>query len=124
MRDSCRRWVPLLALEEFSASVREWFETTFAAPTPAQAWPAISQGDHTLVLAPTGSGKTLAAFLLALDRVMTRPPRDDDQRRTRVLYISPLRALAVDVEKNLQSPLRGYKGFVLRPDGRQAAIYR
>lgn len=98
-----------MALEEFSAPVRGWFETTFAAPTPAQAqaWPAISQGDHTLVLAPTGSGKTLAAFLWALDRVMTQPPPEDDQRRTRVLYISPLRALAVDVEKNLQSPLRG-----------------
>ena len=87
----------------------EWFETTFRDPTPAQsqAWPAIANGDHTLVLAPTGSGKTLAAFLWALDRVMTQPRPEDDTRRTRVLYISPLRALAVDVEKNLQSPLKG-----------------
>lgn len=98
-----------MGLDGFSAPVREWFTTTFRAPTPAQAqaWPAIADGDHTLVLAPTGSGKTLAAFLWALDRVMTQPPPSDDKRRTRVLYISPLRALAVDVEKNLQSPLRG-----------------
>ena len=98
-----------MALDSFSAPVREWFDTTFAAPTPAQAkaWPAIADGDHALVLAPTGSGKTLAAFLWALDRVMTEPPPEDPKTRTRVLYISPLRALAVDVEKNLQSPLRG-----------------
>ena len=98
-----------MALDSFSAPVREWFDTTFAAPTPAQAeaWPAIAEGDHALVLAPTGSGKTLAAFLWALDRVMTEPPPEDPKTRTRVLYISPLRALAVDVEKNLQSPLRG-----------------
>ncbi len=67
-----------MALDGFSAPVREWFDTTFAAPTPAQAeaWPAIAAGDHALVLAPTGSGKTLAAFLWALDRVMTQPPPD------------------------------------------------
>lgn len=98
-----------MALGQFSAPVREWFHTTFAAPTEAQtqAWPAIARGDHTLVLAPTGLGKTLAAFLWALDRVMIQPPPEDDKRRTRVLYISPLRALAVDVEKNLQFPLLG-----------------
>ncbi|MGI9621985.1 MAG: DNA glycosylase AlkZ-like family protein [Acidimicrobiales bacterium] len=98
-----------MALDGFSAPVREWFETTFDAPTPAQAeaWPAIAGGANTLVLAPTGSGKTLAAFLWAIDRLVASPPPEDDKRRTRVLYISPLRALAVDVEKNLQSPLRG-----------------
>ena len=95
-------------LERFSPVVREWFDTTFAAPTAAQeqGWDAISQGRHSLILAPTGSGKTLSAFLWAIDRVMTAPvPEKLD--RCRVLYISPLRALAVDVEKNLRAPLKG-----------------
>ena len=97
-----------VSLERFSPAVRAWFEGTFPEPTPAQAlgWPAISEGRHTLVLAPTGSGKTLAAFLWALDRLMTEPPPARDQR-CRVLYVSPLRALAVDVEKNLRAPLVG-----------------
>ncbi|MCB0989412.1 MAG: DEAD/DEAH box helicase [Acidimicrobiales bacterium] len=95
-------------LERFSPVVREWFDTTFRAPTDAQiqGWDAISRGRHSLILAPTGSGKTLAAFLWAIDRIMTDPVPDKSQR-CRVLYISPLRALAVDVEKNLRSPLRG-----------------
>ncbi len=94
----------------FSPVVREWFATTFAEPTPPQAegWPAIAAGDHTLILAPTGSGKTLAAFLAGIDRLMTEPAPDKD-RRCRLLYISPLRALAVDVEKNLRAPLRGIR---------------
>jgi ATP-dependent Lhr-like helicase len=97
-----------MALDRFSAPVRAWFETSFAAPTDAQAkgWPAISAGDHTLLLAPTGSGKTLAAFLWAIDRLGARP-RPPKDRRCRVLYVSPLRALAFDVEKNLRSPLAG-----------------
>ena len=97
-----------MSLERFSPAVRAWFEGTFPEPTPAQAlgWPAITEGQHTLVLAPTGSGKTLAAFLWALDRLMTEPPPPRD-RRCRVLYVSPLRALAVDVEKNLRAPLVG-----------------
>ena len=96
-------------LGAFSAPVRTWFDKTFAGPTGAQAqgWPAIAAGDHTLILAPTGSGKTLAAFLWGIDRLMTGPPIEDRERRTRVLYISPLRALAVDVEKNLRAPLEG-----------------
>jgi ATP-dependent Lhr-like helicase len=97
-----------VSLEGFSPAVRAWFEGTFEAPTAAQAqgWPAIAGGRHSLILAPTGSGKTLAAFLWALDRVMTDPPPPTD-RRCRVLYISPLRALAVDIEKNLRTPLVG-----------------
>ena len=97
------------ALQPFSEPVRAWFSTTFTAPTPpqAQGWPAIAGGDHTLVLAPTGSGKTLAAFLWGLDRLVTTPVPEDRERRTRLLYVSPLRALAVDVEKNLRSPLAG-----------------
>jgi len=93
----------------FSPAVREWFAATFPEPTPAQrqGWPAIASGDHTLILAPTGSGKTLAAFLWALDRLITSPSPEQRSQRTRVLYLSPLRALAVDVEKNLRSPLLG-----------------
>jgi ATP-dependent helicase Lhr and Lhr-like helicase len=92
----------------FSPAVRDWFAATFDAPTRAQrqGWRAIAGGDHTLILAPTGSGKTLAAFLWAIDRLSSEPP-DDPRARTRVLYLSPLRALAVDVEKNLRAPLAG-----------------
>ena len=98
-----------MPLSPFSPPVRAWFSTTFPEPTAAQAqgWPAIAAGEHTLILAPTGSGKTLAAFLWGLDRLITTPPPPDKNRRTRLLYISPLRALAVDVEKNLRAPLQG-----------------
>jgi ATP-dependent Lhr-like helicase len=95
-------------LAPFHPAVRAWFEASFAEPTRAQAlgWPAIARGDSTLILAPTGSGKTLTAFLWALDRVMFAPPPDKG-RQCRVLYISPLKALAVDVERNLRAPLAG-----------------
>jgi ATP-dependent Lhr-like helicase len=97
-------------LERFSEPVRTWFRTTFAEPTDAQArgWPAIADGDHTLILAPTGSGKTLTAFLWAIDRLTSTPP-PDRSRRLRVLYVSPLRALAVDVDRNLRAPLEGIR---------------
>ncbi|MGZ4155534.1 MAG: DEAD/DEAH box helicase, partial [Actinomycetota bacterium] len=100
-----------MPLDRFSPAVRAWFESAFAEPTPAQAegWPAIAAGEHTLVLAPTGSGKTLAAFLWALDTLMTEPPPPPAKERTRVLYVSPLKALAVDVEKNLRAPLTGIR---------------
>ncbi|MGO9506722.1 MAG: ATP-dependent helicase [Mycobacterium sp.] len=93
-------------LGRFSAVTREWFSATFAAPTAAQAsaWNAIADGDNTLVIAPTGSGKTLAAFLWALDSLAAAPDRPSG---TRVLYVSPLKALAVDVERNLRTPLAG-----------------
>jgi ATP-dependent Lhr-like helicase len=95
-------------LQPFHPAVREWFSGAFEAPTRAQTlgWPAIARGDSTLILAPTGSGKTLAAFLSCLDRLMftPEPPKTS---RCRVLYVSPLKALAVDVERNLRAPLAG-----------------
>ena len=95
-------------LERFSPATGEWFRSNFAAPTAAQAgaWESISTGRHALVVAPTGSGKTLAAFLWALDRLATDPPADK-ATRCRVLYVSPLKALATDVERNLRAPLVG-----------------
>ena len=92
----------------FSEAARAWFTGNFTSPTPAQAgaWDAIAAGHHTLVVAPTGSGKTLAAFLWAIDRLATEP-QPETMRRCRVIYISPLKALAVDVQKNLRAPLLG-----------------
>ncbi|WP_238781243.1 ATP-dependent helicase [Prescottella equi] len=103
-------------LDRFSAPTREWFDGAFPAPTAAQlgAWDSIASGSHTLVVAPTGSGKTLSAFLWALDRLATAveagasdEKRAAEQRTTKVLYISPLKALGVDVERNLRAPLVG-----------------
>jgi ATP-dependent helicase Lhr and Lhr-like helicase len=98
-------------LPGFSPATSAWFTGAFVAPTPAQeqAWAAIRRGEHTLVVAPTGSGKTLAAFLWSLDRLATEPPPEDAGGRCRVLYVSPMKALAVDVEKNLRAPLAGIR---------------
>ncbi|MDQ3381832.1 MAG: DEAD/DEAH box helicase [Actinomycetota bacterium] len=91
-------------LAAFSLGTRVWFERAFAAPTPAQAagWPAIARGGHVLIQAPTGSGKTLAAFLIGIDRLNTSPGEG-----LRLLYVSPLKALNYDIERNLRSPLAG-----------------
>jgi len=108
-------------LDRFTPATQDWFRGAFAAPTPAQAgaWDAISAGKHALVVAPTGSGKTLSAFLWAIDSVFRErleraeetPSKSEkpkkDASRTRILYISPLKALGVDVERNLRSPLIG-----------------
>ena len=92
----------------FHPAVGEWFAQTFAAPTKAQrlGWPSIARRESTLILAPTGSGKTLAAFLAAIDRLMFAPVPARGER-CRVVYVSPLKALAVDVERNLRAPIQG-----------------
>src|ERR1700693_70886 len=101
-------------LNVFSDVTRAWFERTFDAPTPAQekGWPVIASGEHTLIQAPTGSGKTLAAFLYAIDRLTAKPAGG-----LRVLYVSPLKALNYDVERNLRGPLAGLQA-PLRAGGR------
>src|SRR5207247_6316521 len=104
------------ALHGFGTLTRDWFTGAFSAPTQAQAqaWAAIAAGDNTLVVAPTGSGKTLAAFLWALDRLASGPAPADPKLRCRVLYISPLKALAVDIERNLRAPLTGIRQVAQR----------
>src|SRR5579885_352412 len=102
-------------LKLFHPPVRDWFEAVFEKPTRPQilGWPAIARGESTLILAPTGTGKTLAAFLWSLNRLMFSPA-PEEMRRCRVLYLSPIKALAVDVERNLQSPLVGISQFARR----------
>ncbi|MEK0265741.1 DEAD/DEAH box helicase [Stenotrophomonas rhizophila] len=106
------------ALATFTPATRDWFTAAFAAPTAVQghAWAAISAGKHTLVIAPTGSGKTLAAFLHAIDQLFRSGEQQgggrsatatSTKRGTRVLYLSPIKALGADVERNLQRPLQG-----------------
>src|SRR6266516_2182446 len=108
---------PNTPLEHFSPLTRAWFRDAFAAPTAAQAgaWAAIAGGQDALVVAPTGSGKTLAAFLSAIDRLATAPPVPA-RERLRVLYVSPLKALAADIERNLRTPLAGLRAAAARLD--------
>ncbi len=101
-----------MPLDQFSPRTREWFAGAFTAPTPAQAqaWPAIASGEHVLISAPTGSGKTLAAFLWAIDRLASQPATQgggDSGRRIGLVYVSPLKALSYDIDRNLRVPLRG-----------------
>src|SRR5688572_26669683 len=106
---------PHPSLDAFQPSTRDWFTASFQAPTRAQelAWPKIAEGDSTLILAPTGSGKTLAAFLAAIDHLMFTPVPPKEER-CRVLYISPLKALGVDVERNLRAPSVGVSRYAER----------
>src|SRR5947209_512630 len=100
-----------MPLEYFSQRTREWFAAAFEAPTPAQeqAWPAIASGEHVLISAPTGSGKTLAAFLFGIDRLASQPGRGEaaDGQGIQLVYVSPLKALSYDIDRNLRAPLRG-----------------
>ena len=99
-----------MTLDVFSPRTREWFSGAFAGPTAAQeqAWPAIASGEHVLISAPTGSGKTLAAFLYGIDRLAElTPPSNPRDRRIGLVYVSPLKALSYDVDRNLRTPLRG-----------------
>nr|WP_190286066.1 ATP-dependent helicase [Pantoea sp. B_9] len=105
-------WMPASALSLFTPATQQWFRRTFTAATPVQqeAWRAIASGQHCLVIAPTGSGKTLAAFLHAIDALYRERSRDEPVARshkTRILYISPVKALAADVQRNLALPLAG-----------------
>ena len=104
-------------LGTFSPATRAWFEASFPSPTEAQerGWPVIAAGTHTLIHAPTGSGKTLAAFLFTLDQLLHRPT-PAKQERCRVLYVSPMKALAYDVDRNLRSPLMGIRHAAARLD--------
>ncbi|MDQ3579053.1 MAG: DEAD/DEAH box helicase, partial [Actinomycetota bacterium] len=105
-------------LDLFTPATSTWFTGAFAAPTEAQtgAWLAAAAGEHALVVAPTGSGKTLAAFLWALDRLAVEGAPADPKHRCRVLYVSPLKALAVDVQRNLRAPLAGIRQAAHRLD--------
>lgn len=104
------------ALDGFGPATRAWFDAAFAAPTAAQAgaWRSVAAGRNALVVAPTGSGKTLAAFLWSLDRLAREPAPAEARQRCRVLYVSPLKALAVDVERNLRAPLAGIRQAATR----------
>ena len=101
-----------MPLPGFHPAVATWFERTFGEPTPPQVegWPAIREGKHTLIASPTGSGKTLAAFLCAIDDLVQRGLSEGLEDRVSVLYISPLKALSNDIDKNLQAPLEGIRG--------------
>src|SRR5712675_2750701 len=99
------------ALDSFHPAVAAWFSRTFDAPTPAQerAWPALQAGRHVLVAAPTGSGKTFAAFLSAIDQLVKEGLSGPLPDETRVVYVSPLKALSSDIQRNLEAPLDGIR---------------
>src|ERR1700730_12052746 len=103
------------ALALFHPTTAKWFRAVFDVPTAPQVegWPAIARGESTLILAPTGTGKTLTAFLWCLDKLMMRPA-PEAEHGCRVVYLSPLKALAADVERNLRSPLVGIANMAKR----------
>lgn len=100
----------------FHPVTKEWFQAVFEGPTAPQkmGWPVIARGESALILAPTGTGKTLTAFLWCLDRLMLHPRPENAKKGTRIVYVSPLKALAVDVERNLRSPLAGIANMARR----------
>jgi ATP-dependent Lhr-like helicase len=110
---------PILNTDPFACFhpvTAEWFKAVFDAPTAPQrmGWPVIARGESALILAPTGTGKTLAAFLWCLDRLMLHPEQEGKKKGCRIVYVSPLKALAVDVERNLRSPLAGMANMARR----------
>lgn len=113
-----------MSLSSFHPACRAWFEQTLGEPTPAQAeaWPAIRQGRHTLIAAPTGSGKTLAAFYAAIDQLVWQAQKAALPPVTRILYISPLKALSNDIERNLQQPLAGIEDELFLQGAHPAGI--
>src|SRR5688500_17929323 len=100
-----------MVLDSFHPAVRAWFDKTFSAPTESQAraWPAIREVHHVLIAAPTGSGKTLAAFLAAIDSLVRRGLETGLADKTRLVYVSPLKALSNDIKLNLERPLAGIR---------------
>jgi len=108
----------------FHPAVARWFETKFGSPTEPQerGWPVIQSGQHTLISAPTGSGKTLAAFLATLDQLFREGANGNLPAETRVLYVSPLKALSNDIHKNLEEPLSGIRSLLLSSEGRLADV--
>ena len=104
-----------MSTTRFHSAVSAWFDDTFDGPTPvqAQSWPAIKRGEHTLLAAPTGSGKTLAAFLASIDDLVVEGLERGLPDETRVLYVSPLKALSNDIQKNLQEPIAGIRDRLL-----------
>ena len=104
-----------MALQSFHPAVSDWFKRNFLEPTAVQtaSWPAIAKGEHTLLAAPTGSGKTLAAFMASIDALIKEGLERGLPDETRVLYVSPLKALSNDIQKNLQLPLAGIRDCLL-----------
>src|SRR5215468_4803170 len=109
---------------QFHPAVVRWFEQTFGSPTEPQrrGWPAIQSGRHALISAPTGSGKTLAAFLASLDALFRQGAEDHLPDETRVVYVSPLKALSNDIRKNLQEPLSAIRSLLAQANGREIDV--
>src|SRR5437867_12579056 len=105
-----------MSLERFQPAVAAWFRERFGTPTEAQAagWAEIASGRDTLIMAPTGSGKTLAAFLAGIDGLVRRAVEGRLDDATRIVYVSPLKALGADIERNLEAPLRGIEATAMR----------
>src|ERR1700687_2075888 len=125
-KDSHLNFVPANPLVSFHPALAAWFAGAFSAPTDAQraAWAAIRSGHHTLVAAPTGSGKTLAAFLGAIDSLVRQGLDGGLKDETQVVYVSPLKALSNDIERNLEAPIKGIRDELARHGLPDVAVRR